>query len=327
MILFAFTIFVCLCFAFFNGFSDAANAISTIVATRVLKPFQAVALSAVGNLLGVLLGTAVAVTIGKGIVDSTVVDYRLVLAAIIGGLLFDVTTWYFGLPISETHVLIGGLVGAGIAAAGFSVVSLGGIVDKVLIPMIVSPVIAFGFSFVFTLFIIRLLYRQNAVRINRHFRKLQIVSSLFFSITHGSNDGQKVMGLITALLLQEGFLSTFAVPLWVKIVVPLTIALGTLFGGWRIVKTMAKKITELKPYQGFCAETGGALVLATASLFGYPVSTTHAISGSIMGVGATRNLARVKWGTARGIIAAWVLTMPLSAISSFCVYKLMMILL
>jgi PiT family inorganic phosphate transporter len=323
MLLFYFTIVVCLGYAFFNGFSDAANAISTIVATRVLKPVQAVALSALGNLLGVALGTAVAYTIGKGIIASDLVDAKLILAAIIGGLIFDIATWLLGLPVSETHVLIGGLMGAGTAAASFSAVNFNGVVNKVMIPMILSPTIAFLFSIIFTLAVIRLFFTHKAARINRYFRKLQIGSSLFFSITHGANDGQMVMGIVTAVMVQQGVLTAFVVPLWVKISIPLMIAIGTLFGGWRIVKTMAKKITKLKPYQGFCAETAGALVLGVASLSGFPISTTHAISGSIMGVGASRHLSRINWGVARSIIIAWVLTMPISAISAYIIYKLL----
>ena len=322
--LFILTLAVCLFFAFWNGFSDAANAIATIVATRVLKPGQAVALSALGNFLGILLGTAVAATIGKGIIDPGIITYKLILAALIGGLIFDVATWFFGLPISESHVLIGGLIGAGVTAAkDFSVVNANGILHSVLIPMIASPAISFTFTFLFIALIIRLFIRFSAQKINPYFRYLQIGSSFFFSITHGSNDGQKVMGILTILLLQQGFLSTFAVPWWVIISVNLTIALGTLLGGWKIVKTMAKKITKLRPYQGFSAETASAIVLATSSYLGFPVSTTHAISGSIMGVGATRSSRAVSWGTARKIVFAWFLTIPASAFFAMVVYILL----
>jgi len=200
------------------------------------------------------------------------------------------------------------------------------ILNKVVLPMLASPVIAFLFSFIFISLVLRLFLRFSTNKINPYFRKLQIVSSLFFSINHGANDGQKVVGILTALLIQEGLLLTFSPPLWVIILVQLTIAIGTLFGGWKIVKTVAKKITHLRPYQGFCAETGAAIVLYVSSVMGFPVSTTHAISGSIMGVGATRRTSAVHWKVARGIVIAWFLTMPLSAILSAGVYYLITLL-
>jgi PiT family inorganic phosphate transporter len=323
-VLFSLTLVVSLFFAFWNGFSDAANAISTIVATRVLKPTQAVLLSAIGNFMGVLLGTAVATTIGKGIINPNIITYKLILAALIGGLIFDVATWFWGLPISESHVLIGGLVGAGFTAAkSLKPINLQGILTKVIIPMIISPAISFICAFVLIAIIMRLVLRFSTKTINPYFRYLQLVSSFFFSVTHGSNDGQKVMGILTILLVQQGLLSSFKVPLWVIISVNATIALGTLFGGWKIVKTVAKKITHLRPYQGFSAETGSAIVLAASSFLGFPVSTTHAISGSIMGVGATRSRRAVSWGTARKIILAWLLTIPISAFTAMISYILL----
>jgi len=321
MWLFILTLVVTFFFAFWNGFTDAANAISTIIATRVLKPGQAVILAATGEFLGVLLGTAVAATIGKGIIDPNIITYKLILAALIGGLIFDVATWFWGLPISESHVLIGGLIGAGATAVkSWSAVNLNGIINKVIIPMIASPAISFIFAFLLIALIMRLFIKFSTSKINPYFRYLQIVSSFFFSVTHGANDGQKVMGILTILLIQQGLLQTFKVPLWVMISVNATIALGTLFGGWKIVKTMAKKITQLRPYQGFAAETSGAIVLAVSSFLGFPVSTTHAISGSIMGVGATRGRRAVSWGMARKIVFAWVLTMPISAIFAMICY-------
>lgn len=319
-ILFILTLATALFFSFWNGFSDACNAVSTIIATRVLKPFQAVLLSACGNFLGLLFGSAVAVTIGQGIIDQKLLDNRLLIAAILGGLIFDVATWFWGLPISESHVLIGGLVGAGAVAGGFSSVNQMGIFKKVVVPMVFSPLIAFFFAFFFISLVLKLFLRFSTEKINPYFRNLQIISSFFFSINHGANDGQKVIGILTALLLQQGILTTFKPPLWVIIAVQLTIALGTLFGGWRIVKTMAKKITNLQPYQGFCAETGAALVLFFCSHVGFPVSTTHAISGSIMGVGATKRTLAVHWATARSIVIAWLLTMPISAILAATLY-------
>ncbi len=316
---------IALFFSFWNGFTDAANAISTIVATRVLKPVQAVALSAVGNFIGMFFGVAVATTIGKGIISSDIVSGELVIAALLGGLIWDVITWYFGLPVSESHVLIGGLVGAGLAASGLKVVQVSGVFNKVVIPMIASPAIALIFAFLFTVGIIRIFRKARPSRINKYFRNLQIISSFFFSVTHGTNDAQKVMGIITALLVYYGTLSTFDVPFWVIVASHATISLGTFFGGWRIVRTMSQKITRLKPYQGFSAETSGALVLASTAISGFPVSTTHAISGAIMGVGAVRRFSAVRWGMARRIIVTWILTMPMAAIFAFVVYKIIVL--
>jgi PiT family inorganic phosphate transporter len=318
------TIVVSLFFSFWNGFTDAANAIATVVATRVLSPVRAVALSAVGNFVGMFFfPTAVATTIGKGIIDSEIVTAELILAALIGGLIWDIITWWLALPVSESHVLVGGLIGAGISSAGLEPVKLTSILDKVIIPMITSPVIAFIVGFSFTLFIIRLSIRIkiHPSKANQTYGKLQLISSLFFSVTHGTNDAQKVMGIITVLLVSYGFLGSFDVPLWVIFACHATISAGTFFGGWRIVRTMATRLTRLRPYQGFCAETGGALVLAGTALLGFPVSTTHVISGSIMGVGATRRLSAVRWGMARKIVVAWILTMPMSAFFAFILYQ------
>src|SRR3990170_1741014 len=305
---------VALFFAFWNGFTDAANAISTIVATRVLTPLRAVTLSAVGNFLGLYFGGAVALTIWKGIIDDSVVNPGpvLVIAAILGGLVYDVITWYFGLPVSETHVLIGSIVGAGIFIGGIEKVILGSVVSKVLLPMVYSPVIAFGAAFLFAALIIRVFRRYPATRANRYFRNLQLASSFFFSFSHGSQDGQKVVGIVLAMLAFEGILTepVKTAPFWVITAVQIALSLGTLLGGWRIVKTMAMKITKLRPYQGFAAETSGALVLVGMAQLGAPISTTHAISSSIMGVGTTQRFSAVRWGIARRIVVAWVLTLP-----------------
>lgn len=322
-VLFIITLALAMFFSFWNGFTDAANAISTIVATRVLKPFQAVLLSAIGHFLGLLFGSAVAVTIGKGIIDPGLVNNKLLIAALGGGLIFDVATWFWALPISESHVLIGGLVGAGLFAGGFKSINKMGIVNKVIVPMIASPFIAFVFAFLFISLVLRLFLHFSAPKVNPYFRNLQMISSFFFSINHGANDGQKIIGILTALLIQEGVLVSFEPPLWVIISVQLTIAIGTLLGGWKIVRTVAKKITSLRPYQGFCAETGAALVLFGCSSLGFPVSTTHAISGSIMGVGVTRRISAVRWGVARNIVIAWFLTIPISALFAAGVYLLL----
>jgi len=312
---------VALFFAFWNGFTDAANAISTIVATRVLTPLQAVSLAAVGNFLGLYFGGEVARTIWKGLITETIVGPGLVISAILGGLAYDVVTWYFGLPVSETHVLIGSLVGAGIFVGGFGVVVVDSVVNRVLLPMIYSPVIAFGGAFLFAALIIRLFRHTPATRSNRYFRNLQLVSSTFFSFSHGSQDGQKVVGIIIAMLAFEGLLesTTRVAPLWVITSVQIALSVGTALGGWRIVRTMAMKITKIRPYQGFSAETSGALVLVAMAQFGVPISTTHAIASGIMGVGATQRLSAVRWGVARRIVVAWILTFPAAAIFAYLV--------
>ncbi len=321
---------VALFFAFWNGFTDAANAIATVVGTRVLKPVQAVTLSAVGNFIGMFFGVAVATTIARGIVPETLLSSYFVLAVVIGGLIYDVITYYFALPVSESHVLVGGLVGAGIAAAGFSAVKYESIVSKVLIPMVTSPVIAFVAAVMLSILIIRVFKRRTAQQVNRLFAPLQILSSFFFSVTHGSNDAQKTMGIVTGILLYHGYLSAGAegglpVPLWVILATHGAISIGTFLGGQRIVRTMGMRITKLRPYQGFSAEGSASLVLAGTALVGFPVSTTQAISGSIMGVGAVRRVSAVRWGLARRILWAWLLTIPMSAFFAFVVYSTMKI--
>lgn len=320
--LLVFAIILSLVFAFWNGFTDAANAISTIVATRVLTPIKAVIIAALGNFTGLVFGTAVAETIGKGIVEGRIIDAKFIIAVLVGGMTWDIITWFFALPCSESHVLVGGLIGAGLVAAGVGVVKLEAILTKVVVPMITSPVIAFIFAFLLTSLVVRLFVHFSQEKTNFYFRKLQIISSFFLSVTHGANDAQKVMGIITVLLVQYGFLTDFNVPLWAMLASYSAISFGTLFGGWRIVKTMASRITKLRPYQGFCAETGGALVLIGTALAGFPVSTTHAISGSIMGVGAVRRFSAVRWVMARKIVYAWILTMPASALFSAIAYFL-----
>ncbi|MBI4999572.1 inorganic phosphate transporter [Candidatus Gottesmanbacteria bacterium] len=317
-----FAIFLALFFSFWNGFTDAANAISTIVASRVLTPIKAVLVAALGNFTGLIFGTAVAETIGRGIVTGEVINAKFIIAVLIGGMVWDVATWFFGLPISESHVLVGGLIGAGIVAAGASSVKLEAIIDKVVIPMVTSPLVAFFIAVLLTSLLVKIFIHFSQEKINRYFRKLQIVSSFFLSVTHGTNDAQKVMGIITILLVQYGLLADFKVPVWVMLASYGAISLGTLFGGWRIVKTMASRITQLRPYQGFCAETGGALVLIGTALLGFPVSTTHAISGAIMGVGAVRRFSAVRWVMARKIVYAWILTIPASAVFSAITYFL-----
>ncbi len=322
-----FTIILALFFDFINGFHDSANAISTVVATKVLTPIRAVGMAAVGNLIGpVFFSTAIAATIGKGIIElngvAPTILVTLIFSALVGAIVWDLITWYVGLPTSSSHALVGGLIGGGLAALGSgSIISSG--VEKVVVFMIVSPIIGMVAAFILTTIVIRAFYRVSPTKINRYFRSLQLFSAFFYSVTHGTNDAQKTMGIITVLLVAYGTLPTFDVPILVILAAHISISLGTFFGGWRIVKTMAQKITKLRPYQGFCAETSGGLVLASMAALGVPVSTTHVISSSIMGVGATDKLSAVRWGIARKIVGAWILTIPAAAIIAAATYLVM----
>jgi inorganic phosphate transporter, PiT family len=302
-------------FDFVNGFHDAANSIATVVGTRVLRPLQAVGIAAFANLAGpFVFGTAVAATVGKGIIQPEFATVYVILAGLIGGIAWDLITWWFGLPSSSSHALIGGLVGSALIVGGLQALVFEGI-ERVLVFMVVSPLIGFVIAAGMGFAIMYFLRKKTSGRVNKVFGRLQIISSSFFSLTHGANDGQKTMGVITALLIAGGILQTkeFVVPVWVIMGAAAAIALGTFFGGWRIVKTMAFRLTNLKPYQGFCAETGGGAILTSMAWLGIPVSTTHAISGAIMGAGSTKRLSAVRWGLGRRIIYAWIITIPASA--------------
>src|ERR671922_142202 len=302
-------------FDFVNGFHDSANAIATVVGTRVLKPLHAVSMAAVANFAGpFIFGTAIAATVGKGIIQPEFSTVYVILAGLIGAITWDLITWYFGLPSSSSHALIGGLVGSALIAGGLEAVVFGGI-EKTLVFMVVSPTLGFVLAFAFAIAIMYFLRDSKPKLVNGVFGRLQIGSSIFFSLTHGANDGQKTMGVITALLIAGGFLGAerFEVPFWVIISAASAIALGTFLGGWRIVKTMAFRLTNLKPYQGFAAETGGGVILTTMASMGIPVSTTHAISGAIMGTGSTKRFSAVRWGLGKRIVYAWVITIPASA--------------
>ena len=302
-------------FDFVNGFHDAANSIATVVGTRVLRPLQAVGMAAVANFAGpFVFGTAVAATVGKGIIQPEFSTVYVILAGLVGAIVWDLVTWWLGLPSSSSHALIGGLVGSALMVGGLQALVFGG-VERVLVFMVVSPSIGFAIAAGFALAILYFLGRSVPGKVNRVFGRLQIVSASFFSLTHGANDGQKTMGVITALLIAGGMLQSekFIVPLWVIMGAAAAIALGTFFGGWRIVKTMAFRLTNLKPYQGFCAETGGGAILTSMAWLGIPVSTTHAISGAIMGAGSTKRLSAVRWGLGRRIVYAWIITIPASA--------------
>ncbi len=302
-------------FDFVNGFHDSANSIATVVGTRVLRPLYAVAIAAVANFAGpFIFGTAVAATVGKGIIQPSFSTVDVIFAGLIGAIIWDLVTWYFGLPSSSSHALIGGLIGSALVAGGASALVTSGI-EKTLTFIAVSPALGFSFAFGIAILVMYFFRNQTSSRVNKLFGRLQICSSIFFSLTHGANDGQKTMGVITALLMAGGFLDSqsFIVPVEVVLSAAFAIALGTFFGGWRIVKTMAFKLTSLRPYQGFCAETGGGVILTSMAWLGIPVSTTHAIAGAIMGVGATKRLSAVRWGIGKRIVYAWIITIPASA--------------
>ncbi len=308
-----FIIFVALGFDFLNGFHDAANSIATVVSTRVLTPRVAVLWAAFFNFVAAfVLGTHVAKTLGKGMIDLSVVTPEVILAGLIGAIAWNLITWYYGIPVSSSHALWGGYAGAAVAKAGFAAIIVSGWVKPILF-IVLAPLMGAILAFLLTVGVTWIFRRWPPYRLDRLFRRLQLVSAGFYSLGHGGNDAQKTMGIITGLLVTAGRLPTFDVPLWVILISHAAIAFGTMFGGWRIVKTMGTKITKLQPFGGFCAETSGALTLVGATLGGIPVSTTHTITGAIVGVGATRRLSAVKWGVARRIVWAWVLTIPLSA--------------
>lgn len=315
-----FTIFViglALVFDFINGFHDAANSIATVVSTRVLKPRTAVLWAAFFNFVAFLFfGDHVAATIGKGVIEQSVVDPHLLASALIGAIVWNLFTWYYGIPSSSSHALIGGLVGSAVAKSGVHALKGGGL-SKVGASIIGSPLLGFAMAFALFLVVARIAQRFHAAKVNRASRVMQLVSAALYSIGHGGNDAQKTMGIITVLLFSTGQLKgEFHVPMWVVLVCHLAMGLGTMFGGWRIVETMGMKITKLRPIGGFCAETAGAITIFGATALGLPVSTTHIISGSIMGVGAVNKVAAVRWGVAERIIWAWILTIPCAAFVS-----------
>jgi inorganic phosphate transporter, PiT family len=314
---------VALLFDFMNGFHDAANSIATIVSTRVLKPYWAVMGAAFFNFIAFLIfGLHVATTIGKGVVDPSVIDPAVVLGALLGAIIWNVITWYYGIPSSSSHALIGGLGGAGIAKGGIHVIEFAGI-SKIIASIFLSPLLGCALGLVFMKLISRIFYHSTPKKVDRLFRKFQLVSASLYSLGHGGNDAQKTMGIIAVLLFSGGYSGgKFDVPFWVVISCHAAMGLGTLFGGWRIVKTMGMKITRLVPVGGFCAENAAALTLFLATGFGVPVSTTHTITGAIIGVGAERKLSAVRWGVARSIVWAWVFTIPASGIIAAIVWRI-----
>ena len=310
-------IVLALIFDFVNGLHDAANSIATVVATRVLKPQYAVIWAAFFNFIAFMFfETKVASTIGKGVIDPSVVDASLIFSALCGAILWNLITWFWGLPSSSSHALIGGLSGAAISKVGMSALNMQGI-TKICLSIVGSPLLGLILGFILMKIIYFLVQGLKPRSIDNRFRKLQLVSAALYSLGHGGNDAQKTMGIITALLISAGYLkggAHFAVPFWVIISCQLAMGLGTVFGGWRIVKTMGMKLTKLTPMSGFCAETSGAMTLFLATYLGIPVSTTHTITGSILGVGTVSALKKVKWGLASRIIWAWVFTLPAAAL-------------
>jgi len=317
-----FLIVLALAFDFMNGFHDAANSIATVVSTGVLKPFTAVLLAGFFNFVAYFVfPLKVATTIGKGTIDPSIVDHYVVFGALMGAIAWNVITWWYGLPSSSSHALIGGLVGAAVAKAGTGSLVSAGLI-KICIFIVVSPALGFLFGSVLMLGVSWLSFRTRPQKADAWFRRLQLVSASAFSLNHGGNDAQKTAGIIWMLLIAAGAsTASDPIPAWVVFSCYITIGLGTLFGGWRIIKTMGQKITKLRPVGGFCAETGGSVTIFLATLAGIPVSTTHTITGAIVGVGASRRLSAVRWGVAGNIVWAWVFTIPASAFISAVAFE------
>jgi PiT family inorganic phosphate transporter len=314
---------IALLFDYTNGFHDAANAIALSVSTRALTPRVALAMAATLNLVGALVSTSVAGTVGKGIITAPKGGHglALVFAALVGAILWNLLTWYFGLPSSSSHALIGGLIGSALVTSRhFSAVKWHGVLEKVVLPMVISPLIGFTLAFVFMLVILWTCQRGNAHKLNRGFRRLQRLSAAAIAYSHGTQDAQKTMGVITLALVTGGVIHNFTVPLWVKFAAASAMALGTYSGGWRIMRTLGRRIILVDPPRGFAADTTSSVVLLTAAHFGAPVSTTHVITSSVLGVGATRRFSAVRWGTAGNIVMAWVVTIPAAASAAALVH-------
>jgi inorganic phosphate transporter, PiT family len=311
---------VALTFDYINGFHDAANSIATVVSTRVLSPGKAVIWAAFFNFVAAFtFGTAVAKTVGSGLVDLRVVTFSVIFAGLVGAIVWDLITWYYGLPTSSSHALIGGYGGAAVAKAGFIAIIPAGW-TKTLIFIVLAPIIGLTLGFVIMVAVLWIFSPFPPSRVDRWFRRLQLVSAAAYSLGHGGNDAQKTMGIIAGVLFAGGYIGAFRIDLWVILMAHAAIALGTLTGGWRIIHTMGSKITKLQPVGGFAAETAGAISLFTATHFGIPVSTTHTITGAIIGVGSIRRLSAVRWGVAGRIVWAWVLTIPAAGLIAAVVY-------
>jgi len=317
------TVVVALAFDFTNGFHDTANAVATSVSTRALTPRVAVAVAALANLAGAFATTAVATTIGKGIIDSNLATEKTVLAAVVGAIVWNLLTWRLGLPSSSSHALIGGLIGAALAQSGTSGVEWHGVAHKVVIPALWAPMIAFGAAFLLLLAIYWLFKWLTPGIANRSFRLGQLASGTWVAFAHGANDAQKTMGVIALALYSEGQISSFYIPDWVKVTAGLAIAAGTYSGGWRIMRTMGQRVYQLEPVSGFAAQVTAGTVIWASTKAGYPLSTTHVVSGGVMGVGSTRRFSAVRWGVAGNIIVAWVLTLPAAAlVAAICYFPI-----
>ena len=311
----AFLVFLALAFDFMNGFHDAANAIATVVSTRVMKPHTAVAMAAVCNIAAIFIfELKVAATVGKGTIDPAVIDYYVVFGALVGAIAWNVITWYYGIPSSSSHALVGGLIGAALAHSGPSSLIAAGVI-KVVAFIVISPVLGMVLGSFMMIVVSWVFRRSTPRRVDKLSRRLQLISSSAYALGNGGNDAQKTIGIIWMLLLSAGIMQNGdPVPMWVIASCYTAIGLGTVFGGWRIIKLMGQKITKLRPVGGFCAQTGGAATLFFATALGIPVSTTHTITGAIVGVGATKRLSAVRWGLAGTIVWAWILTIPCSAV-------------
>jgi PiT family inorganic phosphate transporter len=313
-------ILVALLFDYINGFHDAANSIATVVSTRVLTPGKAVIWAAFFNFVAAFtFGTAVAKTVGSGLVDISIVTFAVIFAGLVGAIIWDLITWYYGLPTSSSHALIGGYAGAAITKAGWGAILLAGW-TKTLIFIVLAPLIGMSLGFLLMVAIMWTFSRTSPGRVDHWFRRLQLLSAAAYSLGHGGNDAQKTMGIIAGALFAGGYIPVFRIDLWVVLAAHAAIALGTLSGGWRIIHTMGSKITKLQPVGGFAAETAGAISLFTATHLGVPVSTTHTITGAIIGVGSIRRLSAVRWGIAGRIVWAWILTIPASALIAALTY-------
>ena len=313
-ILLVIVVLTALAFDFTNGFHDTANAVATSVSTRALTPRMAVLVAAVANLAGAFVTTAVAKTVGQGIIDTGLATQETVLAGLIGAIAWNLLTWWFGLPSSSSHALIGGLMGAAAIQSGSKGIEWDGIVDKVVLPGLAAPVIGFAAAFLVLLAIFWTLRAVTPGFANRTFRLGQLASGTWFAFTHGANDAQKTMGVIALALFAHGSIDEFYIPFWVKVAAGVTIAAGTYVGGWRIMRTLGQRVFSMEPASGFAAQTAAGSTIYLATHFGFPISTTHTISGAVMGAGATRRLSAVRWGVAGNIVAAWILTIPAAAL-------------
>ena len=320
MALLVLVVAIALAFDFTNGFHDTANYVATWVGTRALSPRPAVLVSAAANLAGAFVTTAVATTVGKGLIDTGLATEQTVLAALFGAITWNLLTWRAGLPSSSTHALIGGLIGAALVQSGTQGVEWSGLWHKVIVPGAASPVIGFAGAFVLLVVIYRLFHRLTPGIANRGFRTGQLFSGTWVAFTHGANDAQKTMGVIALALYSHGSISSFYIPDWVKVAAGLTIAAGTYVGGWRIVRTLGQRVYKMQPEHGFAAQIAAGSTLYTGTHFGFPISTTHVVSGSVMGAGATRRLSAVRWGVAGNIVFAWLLTLPAAAVVAAALY-------